>query len=69
MDTANYHDVIKYAQNDEERQKVKLILNYSNSKTREVPDPYYGGENGFEHVYNLLEEACTYHSNQILLKK
>lgn len=24
----------------------------------DVPDPYYGGEDGFEHVLNMLEEAC-----------
>ena len=25
----------------------------------EVPDPYYGGEEGFEHVLDLLEDACA----------
>ena len=28
-------------------------------QTREVPDPYYGGEEGFEHVLDLLEDACA----------
>jgi protein-tyrosine phosphatase len=27
--------------------------------SREVPDPYYGGEEGFEHVLDLLEDACA----------
>jgi protein-tyrosine phosphatase len=27
-------------------------------RAREVPDPYYGGEEGFEHVLDLLEDAC-----------
>ena len=66
MDKANYRDVIRHVQNEDERQKVKLILNYPNSETEEVPDPYYGGKNGFDHVYNLLEEACTFHSNQLM---
>lgn len=65
MDKANYRDIIRHVQNEDERQKVKLILNYPNSETDEVPDPYYGGKNGFDHVYNLLEEACIYHSNQL----
>ena len=26
---------------------------------KEVPDPYYGGEQGFEHVLDLLEDACS----------
>jgi len=66
MDKANYRDVIRHVQNEDERQKVKLILNYPNSETEEVPDPYYGGKNGFDHVYNLLEKACTFHSNQLI---
>ncbi|MGB1370319.1 MAG: low molecular weight protein-tyrosine-phosphatase [Flavobacteriaceae bacterium] len=66
MDKANYRDVIRHVQNEGERQKVKLILNYPNSEKQEVPDPYYGGKNGFDHVYNLLEEACTFHSNQLM---
>ena len=66
MDNANYRDVIRHVQNEDERQKVKLILNYPNSETKEVPDPYYGGKNDFDHVYNLLEKACTFHSNQLI---
>ena len=66
MDKSNYRDVIRHVQNEDERQKVKLILNYPNSEKEEVPDPYYGGKNGFDHVYNLLEEACTFHSNQLM---
>ena len=69
MDKANYRDVIRHVQNEDERQKVKLILNYPNSETEEVPDPYYGGKNGFDHVYNLLEKACTFHSNQLTSKQ
>ena len=39
--------------------KIKKILSYSsNSKCTEVPDPYYGGENGFEDVLDLLTDAC-----------
>ena len=38
--------------------KIKLILSYSKkSQLDEVPDPYYGGQNGFETVLNLLDEA------------
>jgi len=38
--------------------KIKLILNFSKkSKLSEVPDPYYGGQNGFENVLDLLDEA------------
>ena len=38
--------------------KIKLILSYSkNSQLDEVPDPYYGGQNGFEKVLDLLDDA------------
>ena len=45
-------------QNNPINAKIKLILNYSkNSQLDEVPDPYYGGQNGFEKVIDLLDDA------------
>ena len=45
-------------QNNPINSKIKLILNYSkNSQLDEVPDPYYGGQNGFEKVIDLLDDA------------
>jgi len=37
--------------------KIELFLDYEPSQTREVPDPYYGGDNGFEEVLDLVERA------------
>lgn len=37
--------------------KLSLFLSHGNSDHIEVPDPYYGGENGFELVLDLIEEA------------
>ena len=40
--------------------KIKLILSYSKkSQFDEVPDPYFGGQNGFEEVLDLLDEAIN----------
>jgi protein-tyrosine phosphatase len=40
--------------------ELSLLLDYSQqSGTTEVPDPYYGGENGFALVLDLVEEACS----------
>ena len=40
--------------------KIKLILSYSQkSQLDEVPDPYFGGQNGFEEVLDLLDEAIN----------
>lgn len=56
MDTSNYNDILRLA-NKEQAPKVQMILNYAHPKqNRAVPDPYYN--DGFEHVYQLLEEAC-----------
>lgn len=39
---------------------VKKLLEYGHGlKETDVPDPYYGGANGFEHVLDLLENACA----------
>lgn len=59
MDESNYNNVIKLARNEEDIAKVKFILNeiYPN-RNYAVPDPYYGGDEGFENVYKMLDEAC-----------
>ena len=39
---------------------IRPMLSYSRRfQETEVPDPYYGGEAGFEHVLDLLEDACS----------
>ena len=59
MDKSNLIDVLSMARNDDDRLKVKLILEeISPGKSMEVPDPYYGGGNGFEKVYEMLDAAC-----------
>lgn len=59
MDTSNYSNVLKMARNEEDRAKVKMILDYSHpGKNMSVPDPYFGGEHGFTNVFNLLDRAC-----------
>ena len=66
MDTSNYKNVIAIAPNEASKQKVKLILNEVDSTSDlEVPDPYYGEMEYFEHVFHLLDEACTLIANKI----
>lgn len=59
MDASNYSDVIALARNENDRKKVELILNsvYPNANMS-VPDPYFGGDQGFENVFILLDNAC-----------
>ena len=67
MDTSNYDNVIALARNEEDKAKVKFILNeiYPN-QNHDVPDPYYGGKQGFESVYKMLDEACDIISEKLL---
>ena len=65
MIQSNYNNVVRLARNETDIQKVQLILELRTSPHEiEVPDPYYGGQDGFEHVYQLLDE-----STDIILKR
>jgi len=65
MDQSNFNNVVRLARNETDIQKVQLILELRTSPHEiEVPDPYYGGQDGFEHVYQLLDE-----STDIILKR
>ena len=59
MDTNNYAHLISLASSETERNKIRMILNEINPNSyQSVPDPYYGGDNGFQDVYNMLDKAC-----------
>lgn len=59
MDSSNFEDLINLAPNQTAKTKVKLILDevFPNEKV-DVPDPYYGTENGFEQVFMMLDDVC-----------
>ena len=60
MDASNMMNILALARNDEDRKKVELLLNVSHPQSnRSVPDPYYGGMEGFEEVYTLLNEVSS----------
>lgn len=60
MDNDNLVDLLEICE-DDKKEKVQLFLNYSTNKNKlkDVPDPYYGGLNGFEIVLDLVEDAST----------
>ena len=45
------------ASTEEDRQKVRLLRSYSDGDL-DVPDPYYGGEDGFADVVEIIERSC-----------
>lgn len=58
MDASNLSNILRLARNEADAAKVQLILNeiYPN-KNQEVPDPYYGGQQGFINVFKMLDSA------------
>jgi protein-tyrosine phosphatase len=69
MDNSNYRDVLHLAQNDTQKEKVQLILDvlFPNENV-DVPDPYYGAANGFDMVYQMLDEACELIAKRLISK-
>lgn len=58
MDRSNYEHILEMAPNAEARRKVSLLLEVLDGVPSEVPDPYYGGPDGFDHVFELIDQAC-----------
>jgi len=70
MDKSNLSDVLSLAKTESHRKKVKMILNIKEvEQAMEVPDPYYGGEKGFEKVFILLDEACEHIAKSLSYEK
>ncbi|QDP86692.1 low molecular weight phosphotyrosine protein phosphatase [Chryseobacterium sp. SNU WT5] len=53
MDRNNLKDVLSLANDLQQRKKVSLLLD-----DEEVPDPYWGEQKDFDHVFQMLDSAC-----------
>ncbi|MGD1937839.1 MAG: low molecular weight protein-tyrosine-phosphatase [Cyanophyceae cyanobacterium] len=59
MDRDNYHNILDLDQRQQHREKVKMMCDFCRQyDDSDVPDPYYGGTEGFRHVIDLLMDAC-----------
>lgn len=69
MDNSNYDDVVSLAKTDEHKKKVQLILDelFPGDKV-DVPDPYYGLQNGFDMVFEMLDETTDLLAKKLLEK-
>jgi protein-tyrosine phosphatase len=68
MDDSNYQNVLRLDPIGEYAHKLYRMRDYLSSKYqsfKEIPDPYYGGSEGFELVLNLLEDGCRHLLNQL----
>ena len=60
MDRENYQDILYLDREGKYEEKVRMICDFATHKAeREVPDPYYGGQDGFDRVIDLLFDACA----------
>lgn len=65
MDKSNYEDILALSRNQQDEEKVEMILNLTSpGKKHSVPDPYFGGISGFDKVFKMLDEAC-----EVIIKK
>ncbi len=60
MDRENRDDLLAIVPDDDAAGKVRLLRSYDPAAPpdAEVPDPYYGGPDGFAHVFDMVERAC-----------
>ena len=60
MDRANHGDLCALDQNKRHRKKIAMFTSFCTEEAvpEDVPDPYYGGPEGFERVLDLLEDGC-----------
>lgn len=66
MDNSNYKNVIALAPNQKAKNKVKIIMNeLFENENIDVPDPYYGRDDGFENVFEMLDKVCKVIADKI----
>lgn len=66
MDSFNYNDLLDKAITEDDKQKVMMILEMSHpGQYKSVPDPYYGGVDGFDKVFSMLDIACEQIAKEI----
>lgn len=59
MDESNYRDIVRLDPGGNYRSKVRKICDFCrHHQDTDVPDPYYGGDEGFRYVIDLLMDAC-----------
>jgi len=69
MDESNYKNVISLSSSQKQKEKVILILEVlSNKNLVEVPDPYYGLQDGFDTVYEMLDKATDIIAQNLIAK-
>ena len=60
MDTANRNHLLQLCASEKEKEKLHLLRDFDSDSPPEssVPDPYYGGTQGFSNVIDICERGC-----------
>ena len=60
MDSTNFKNLSAIAVSPEHQKKIRMMREFDTQGNSDspVPDPYYGGIDGFEHVYKIIERSC-----------
>ncbi len=58
MDTSNLAKLLQKVP-ENQKHKIHLFMDYASGRRDSVPDPYFGGEDGFQAVYNMLLAGCS----------
>jgi len=59
MDEENHADILRLARNEAQRAKVRPFMSFcSRHDLPEVPDPYHGGQDGFDLVADIMQDGC-----------
>jgi protein-tyrosine phosphatase len=65
MDRSNRDDLLRLAPDESARAKVRLLRELGEGLDEDVPDPYYGGEDGFADVVAIVERNCRALAGQL----
>jgi protein-tyrosine phosphatase len=59
MDSQNFSETLALCRTEEEQQKVKMFRDFDPEGTGNVPDPWYGGMDGFEIVWSIVRRTSA----------
>jgi protein-tyrosine phosphatase len=59
MDRSNRDALRRLAPDDEAQERVRLLREFGDREDSDVPDPYYGGDDGFGEVLDIVERCCS----------
>lgn len=69
MDRSNYNNILRLVDDSSLKSKVMLMREFDHQEGTEVPDPYYGGEDGFQEVFDILDRSIDEFIRHLQSKK